>query len=161
MRLRLIGSGPLEAELRARAEALGIGNAVEFLGHREDIQALIHESDLGLLPSLIEGLSNTLLECMSCGLPVIASRISGSEDFVIPGRNGWLFEPGDVAGLAACLRDAAALSVERRREIGLQARQAVVANASLDSVVDRLTALYRGAAPASLALPVSALAYRS
>ena len=161
MRLRLIGGGPLEAELLARAEALGISEAVEFLGHREDIQALIHESDLGLLPSVIEGLSNTLLECMSCGLPVIASRISGSEDFVIPGRNGWLFEPGDVAGLAACLREAADLSVERRREIGVQARQAVVANASLDSVVDRLTALYRGAAPASLAPPVSTLAFRS
>jgi glycosyltransferase involved in cell wall biosynthesis len=160
-RLRLVGGGPLEANLRARAKTLGIGNAVEFLGHREDIQDLIHASDFGVLPSVIEGLSNTLLECMACGLPVIASRISGSEDFVVPGRNGWLFPAGDVAALAACLRDAAALSGERRGELGFEARQTVLANASLDSVVDRLVALYRGAAPSSIALPVSTLAFRS
>ncbi|HEV7490412.1 MAG TPA: glycosyltransferase family 4 protein, partial [Rhodanobacteraceae bacterium] len=161
MRLRLIGGGSLEAELRERAQALGIGAAVDFLGHREDIQDLIHASDIGVLPSVIEGLSNTLLECMACGLPVIASRISGSEDFVAPGRNGWLFPAGDVAALAACLREAAGMSATRRREIGFEARQTVLANASLDSVVDRLIALYRGAAPSSIALPVSALAFRS
>ena len=64
LQLRVVGNGPLEAALRAQAVALGIADAVEFLGHREDIDALLAGADLGLLPSTIEGLSNTLLECM-------------------------------------------------------------------------------------------------
>ena len=82
---------------------------------------------------------------MACGLPVIASRISGSEDLVVPGRNGWLFMPGDVAALAEHLRAAANMNPAHRRELGLQARLDVGASAGLNVVVDRLVALYRGA----------------
>lgn len=151
MHLRLVGTGALEAPLRRCATALGIGDAVEFLGHREDIEALLAGADVGLLPSTIEGLSNTLLEYMACALPVIASRISGSEDLVVPGRNGWLFAPGDVAELATHLREAADMSPTRRRELGAQARLDVRASAGLDVVVDRLVALYRGAVPTAAA----------
>ena len=145
LQLRVVGNGPLEAALRAQAAALGIADAVEFLGHREDIDALLAGADLGLLPSTIEGLSNTLLECMASGLPVVASRISGSEDLVVPGRNGWLFEAGDAGALAACLREAAALPRAGLRALGAQARADVSAHAGLDVVVERLLALYRGA----------------
>lgn len=152
MRLRLVGTGTLEAQLRARAAALGIGGAIEFLGHREDVEALLAEADIGLLPSTIEGLSNTLLEYMASALPVVASRISGSEDLIVPGRNGWLFEPGDVPALAACLREAVDMGAEHRRAFGRQARQDVGVVAGLDVVVDRLVSIYRGAAT-NAALP--------
>lgn len=146
MRLRLVGTGVLEAELRARVQTLGISGSVEFLGHREDIEALLLSADVGLLPSTIEGLSNTLLEYMASALPVIASRISGSEDMVVPGRNGWLFAPGDVAELARYLQAAAKMHPSRRCELGHQARLDVGASAGLGIVVDRLVGLYRGAA---------------
>ena len=147
-RLRLVGGGPLEARLRAQAERLGLARQVEFLGHRDRVEEVLADADVGVLPSRIEGLSNTLLEFMASGLPALASRVSGSEDFVVPGRNGWLFEVSDVSALAAALRDAKTLPPERLAAMGRQARADVEAAASLDVVAGRLQALYRGARPA-------------
>ena len=84
---------------------------------------------------------------MASGLPALASRVSGSEDFVVPGRNGWLFEVSDVSALAAALRDAKTLPPERLAAMGRQARADVEAAASLDVVAGRLQALYAGAHP--------------
>jgi glycosyltransferase involved in cell wall biosynthesis len=83
---------------------------------------------------------------MASGLSVIATRISGSEDFVVPGDSGWLFPVGDVAALAACLREAASLPRETLAALGRNARRDVEARAALDVVIGALTALYRGAA---------------
>jgi glycosyltransferase involved in cell wall biosynthesis len=149
-RLELVGGGPAEGELRAQAAALGIADQIAFLGHRDRVEEILAEADVGLLPSRIEGLSNTLLEYMASGVPPVASRVSGSEDFVVPGANGWLFPVGDVTALCACLGEAAALSPERLAAMGRRARADVESGASLDRVVGRLTALYRGAHPRDL-----------
>ena len=154
--LRLVGGGPLEASLKQRADALGITSNVDFAGYRTDIERMLADADIGVLPSTVEGLSNTLLECMASGLPMIASRVSGSEDLVHTGVNGWLFEPGDRDGLVDCLIDAAELPLQRRLEFGAQARATIERHASLDSVLERILALYRGAAaPASAAAPAT------
>jgi glycosyltransferase involved in cell wall biosynthesis len=150
-RLWLVGEGPEKGMLSQQAERLGIAGQIEFLGHRDRVEEVLAEADLGLLPSGIEGLSNTLLEFMASGLPTLASRVSGSEDFVVTGRNGWLFPASDVTALAACLREARSLSVARLLEMGRQARADVAAAADLDSVVRQLLALYRGAHPQALA----------
>lgn len=159
--LRLVGGGVLEAQLRAHAATLGIGASVEFLGHHEDVAMLLAAADIGVLPSTIEGLSNTLLEYMASSIPVIATRISGSEDLVMPGRNGWLFTVGDAAELANHLREAAAMSPARRRELGAQARRDVAATAGLDTVVDRLVAIYRGARAITVPMLASSSTHRS
>jgi glycosyltransferase involved in cell wall biosynthesis len=155
-RLVLVGGGSLDAGLRAQAAALGIDADVDFAGHRDDIEALVAAADVGVLPSFTEGLSNTLLEFMAGGLAVIASRVSGSEDLVRDGRNGWLVEPRAVAPLARALGEAAALPRAELAARGRQAREDVAAVAGLDVVVERLLALYRGADPASLVLPAAA-----
>jgi glycosyltransferase involved in cell wall biosynthesis len=134
----------MEKPLREQAGKLGIAHQVEFLGHRDRVEDVLAEAHIGVLCSRIEGLSNTLLEFMACGLPVVASRVSGSEDFVEPGRNGWLFDVGDVAALSRCLREAESLSPERLAELGKKARQDVESKAALDHVVGRLMQLYRG-----------------
>ncbi|MGN6517912.1 MAG: glycosyltransferase family 4 protein [Dokdonella sp.] len=152
-RLRLVGAGPLEASLRAQAERLGIAAQVEFLGHRSDVERLLREADFGVLTSTIEGLSNTLLEFMASCLPVVASRVSGSEDFIVDGRNGWLFEPGDRDALAQRLADAVAQGRPGLHRLGCQARADVAARADLDVVVERLLALYRGDDPAHTVAP--------
>ena len=144
VKLRLVGGGPLEAELRALAERLGVAAQVELLGHRDHVEEVLAEAHIGVLPSRIEGLSNTLLEFMASGLPAVASRVSGSEDFVKPGRNGWLHPVGDVAAVAACLREAEALSAEQLAELGRNARADVESEAALPRVVGRLMELYRG-----------------
>lgn len=147
VRLRLVGGGPLEAELRALAEGLGVGGQVEFLGHRDNVEEELARAHVGVLPSRIEGLSNTLLEFMACGLPSIASRVSGSEDFVKPGRNGWLHAVGDVAAVALALREAEALPPAQLAELGRNARADVESQAALPRVIGRLMELYRGQHP--------------
>jgi glycosyltransferase involved in cell wall biosynthesis len=150
VRLRLVGEGVQARALREQAERLGIASQVEFLGHCDHVEEVLAEADVGVLPSRIEGLSNTLLEFMASGLPTLASRVSGSEDFVVTGRNGWLFPVSDAAALADCLREARALPVARLFEMGQQARADVKAASALDRVVGQLLALYRGASPRAL-----------
>jgi glycosyltransferase involved in cell wall biosynthesis len=152
-RLRLVGAGPLEGALREQAERLGIASQIEFLGHRSDVEALLREADFGVLTSTIEGLSNTLLEFMASCVPVIASKVSGSEDFIVTGRNGWLFPVGDRDALAACLGHAAALGRSGLYALGCQARADVASRADLDVVIDRLLALYRGVDPIRIVAP--------
>lgn len=146
-RLILAGAGEDEPKLRALAESLGVAHMFEFTGFTNEIENVLVRADVAVLPSLIEGLSNALLEYMSSGLPVIASRVSGSEDFVIPGRNGWLFPPRDVDALTACFREAAALPREALRRLGRQSRADVEARAGIANVVGRMLALYRGVTP--------------
>jgi len=147
-RLRLVGTGRQEAALREQARRLGIADRVSFEGHRGDLEQVLRDTDVAVLASLQEGLSNTLLECMSAGLPMVATRVSGSEDLVRHGVNGWLCEPGDRAGLTRCLREAIACSPEVRRAMGARARQTVEAYASLPRVLERLLEVYRGDAGA-------------
>lgn len=141
--LRLVGGGPLEGELKQLAQTLGIADRVDFAGYRTDVESVIAEADIGVLPSVVEGLSNTLLECMACGLPMVASRVSGSEDVVIPGSNGWLFAPGNRAELVGCLMLAADMPSIELRAYGDEARSTIERYASLASVVERMICLYR------------------
>lgn len=143
-RLTIVGTGPLLEDLCKRALASDIAGNVVFTGHREDIEALLAGANLGVLPSRIEGLSNTLLECMASGLPVVASRISGNEDFVRHGDNGWLYEADDRDALAGCLLAAAALEPADRQAMGARARATVENRAGLDRVLERLLDAYRG-----------------
>lgn len=148
--LRIVGAGPLLAPLSVQVEQRAIATRVEFAGHREDVEALLADADFGVLPSHIEGLSNTLLECMAAGLPMLASRVSGSEDIVRDGINGWLFEPGDRGGLGRALQEAARLSAADRQAMGHRARDTVERHAGVDSVLARLLRLYRGGAATAM-----------
>jgi glycosyltransferase involved in cell wall biosynthesis len=145
-KLLLVGDGPMRQPLAALAAQLGITGQVVFAGHADDVAPFIAMADLGLLTSLAEGLSNALLEYMAGGLPVIGSRVSGTEDFVAPGETGWLFEPGVRDELAQCLREAAALPPEDLQRLGQRARQRILTSASLEAVTDKLLGHY-GVAP--------------
>jgi glycosyltransferase involved in cell wall biosynthesis len=160
VRLRIVGTGPMEDELRALAARLAIDGQVEFLGHHDRVEEVLAQAHVGVLPSRIEGLSNTLLEFMASGLPALASLVSGSEDFVKPGENGWLFPVGDVAALAACLRAAESLPATDLAALGRRARTDVESLAALPRVVDRLIQAYRSE-PAGRFGPRSAFARRA
>ncbi len=147
VRLQLVGQGEDESALRKQVEAAGAADQIDFLGHRSEVENVLAAADVAVLPSLIEGLSNSLLEFMACGLPVIATRVSGSEDLIRTGGNGWLFEVGDQQGCADALAEAAAMDRNALAALGRQARIDVEAAAGLDGVLDRLLALYRGALP--------------
>jgi glycosyltransferase involved in cell wall biosynthesis len=143
-RLRLVGGGGEDGALRALAATLGVADSVDLPGPSDAVERELASADIGILPSRFEGLSNTLLEYMAAGLPVIATRISGSEDLVIPRRNGWLCDVDDVAGLAAALAEAMDLTPQTRRAMGDAARADVLAKASVPAVIAQLMPLYAG-----------------
>jgi sugar transferase (PEP-CTERM/EpsH1 system associated) len=141
LRLMIVGAGPQLAELRASPAARTLGDRVWFTGARDDIAALMRRMDLFVLPSLNEGISNTILEAMACGRPVVAARVGGNPELVIPGSNGALYEPNTADALARCmepyLRD-----VEMRRAQGAAARRRAAEQFSLETMVRRYTELY-------------------
>ncbi len=143
VRLLLVGDGLLKESLMASAEQLGIGQQVVFAGHAPDVALFLAIADFGLLTSLSEGLSNALLEYMATGLPVVGSRVSGTEDFVIAGSTGWLFEPGSTNELASCLAEAVSVGVSSLRLMGRQAQQRIMDTASLDAVTSTLMLHYQ------------------
>jgi len=102
-RLVLLGGGPLLEEMKVLAGQLGIGQSVLFAGHVSNVADYLRAADLFVLPSLQEGMPNTLLEAMACGLPVVATRIGGVVDIVRDGENGLLVGPGDPAGMSVAI----------------------------------------------------------
>lgn len=144
-RLVLAGDGPLGGELAAQIAALGLESRVKLLGQRDDIQDLIEASDIVVLPSLREGLSNVILEGMMGGRPVVASRAGGNVELVEDRRTGLLFDVGDDAGLACALRrlgDDAGL----RRQLGEGARDRARAMFSIPAMIATFERLYAEAA---------------
>lgn len=108
VRLRAVGPFETEAyekELKDRAERLGITGAVDWTGFISEVDPELAKMDLFVLPSLFgEGLPMVVIEAMSAGVPVIASRVEGIPEAVRDGIDGLLFSPGDVEGLVAAIR---------------------------------------------------------
>jgi glycosyltransferase involved in cell wall biosynthesis len=109
--LDLVGSGPLESELRALVKRLGLEQRVRFHGTRseDEVARMLDAADLFVLPSVIardgrmDGIPVALMEAMAAGLPVLASRLSGIPELVRDGETGLLTRPGDAADLARAL----------------------------------------------------------
>jgi glycosyltransferase involved in cell wall biosynthesis len=139
--LLIVGGGPIQSQLEYMAEALGIADSVEFAGEQRDIVAQLHRGAMGVLPSRWEGMPNALLEAMACGLPCVATCVSGSEDIIQSGVNGLLVEPEDYQELAQALLTLLN-NPELARHYGRAARATVEAGYSLDRVLDPLIALY-------------------
>jgi sugar transferase (PEP-CTERM/EpsH1 system associated) len=114
-RLVLIGDGPERRQLESAAEGLGIGARVSFLGHRDDVAELLGDLDLFVLPSISEGMSNTLLEAMAAGVAVIASDVGGNREVIEAGRSGLLFANGDVQAAAQAIEQLAVDAPLRRK----------------------------------------------
>jgi sugar transferase (PEP-CTERM/EpsH1 system associated) len=139
--LLIAGDGPLRDALLAHARTLGIENNVRMIGHRPDVETVFSAADVFALSSVSEGLSNTILEAMASGLPVVATRVGGADEMVVEGETGLLVpasSPGELAGaLATVLADAG-----RRSAMGAAGRARVHAEFTLDGMVRRYERLY-------------------
>jgi glycosyltransferase involved in cell wall biosynthesis len=124
------------------AAELGIVDSVEFLGWRTDIVDRLQQAWGFVLPSRWEGMPNALLEAMACGLPCIATRVSGSEDIIRDGVDGLLVEPEQPAELAEALR-CVIQDTELAQRLGREGRAKVVRTYQLRHVVEQCVALYR------------------
>ena len=106
--LRLAGEGVQRAILEERAETLGIGDSVEFLGHTKngsELWALYRAADLFVLPTLAEGFPRVLYEAMSQSLPIVSSNVSGIPYTVQNRESGLLVEPEDASQLARAIEE--------------------------------------------------------
>lgn len=103
--IALVGSGDLEADVRARIDDADLAARFLLLGDRRDVPELLAASDSFVLPSLWEGFSVALLEAMASGLPVVATAVSGTTQVMQDGRTGWLVPPGDAGALAAAMKE--------------------------------------------------------
>ncbi|HRQ05460.1 MAG TPA: TIGR03088 family PEP-CTERM/XrtA system glycosyltransferase [Nitrosomonas halophila] len=103
LRLVIIGEGVAKAQCIDMLHAAGAEHLAWLPGERDDIAQLMRAMHLFALPSLGEGISNTILEAMASGLPVVATRVGGNAELVREGETGWLVPPGNPAALADAL----------------------------------------------------------
>jgi len=141
LRLVMVGDGPQRADVESALTEAGVRDLAWLPGERSDIPAIMRGFDCFVLPSLAEGISNTVLEAMASGLPVVATRVGGNPELIDDEATGRLVPSGnDDALTAAILRyfdDPAGA-----RRIGGAARSAVVRRFSLDRMVQDYRALY-------------------
>src|SRR5690606_12517171 len=138
----LVVGGGDPSSLKRLAEALQVGNQVIFFGSQPDVHRYIEHFDIAVLCSESEGFSNSIIEYMCAGKPVVCSKTGGNPEIVEHGKNGFMFSVGDVEALAAYIRqllDDAML----RRQLGLAGREWVQQNFSVERMVDAHLNLYR------------------
>jgi glycosyltransferase involved in cell wall biosynthesis len=106
IRLRILGGGPLEEQLRGVANNLGLSESVELCGFDSDVAGFLSSIDVFALSSNSEGLPMSLLEAIASGLPVIATSVGGVPDVIRKTGSGWLSPPGEAAGLMKAMESA-------------------------------------------------------
>jgi sugar transferase (PEP-CTERM/EpsH1 system associated) len=141
MRLVMVGDGPLRAQSQAILEASGVADLAWLPGERGDVAEIMRVLDCFVLPSLGEGVSNTILEAMASGLPVIATAVGANADLVRHGETGEIVPPADVEALAAAIVGLGT-APERAAAMGRAARAAAETRFSLRSMVSDYQALY-------------------
>lgn len=144
LRLLMVGDGPEHEAVAERFAEAGVDAQVWLPGARDDVPELMRAMDLFIVPSLAEGICNTLLEAMATGLPVIATAVGGNPDLVQPGVTGSLVPAGDPKALAAAM--AAVLSDDAQRQrMGRAARARAEREFSLEAMVQGYLQVYHKA----------------
>lgn len=141
LRLTMVGDGPLRAECLAILQAAGVADLAWLPGERADVPDVMRSLDCFVLPSLAEGISNTILEAMASGLPVIATGVGGNTELVDGGRTGEIVPAADVDAMAAALVDLAR-DPGRAVAMGCAGRIEVERRFSLKAMVGAYQRLY-------------------
>ena len=141
LRLVMVGEGPLRAQAHALLQAAGAADLAWLPGERTDVADIMRGLHTFALPSLAEGISNTILEAMASGLPVIATGVGGNADLVADGQTGEIVPPGDPQAMALRLV-ALASDPARARRMGQAGRQRVEAAFSMQAMVTNYQHVY-------------------
>ena len=140
-KLAIVGDGPKADELTALVAELNLAENVWLTGARNDVADLLPQFDVFVLPSLAEGISNTVLEAMACGLPVIASAVGGNVELVEDGKTGSLFASENGQELAEIMAGYV-LDHNLRQQRAAAARSAAMEKFSLNTMVARYQHVY-------------------
>ena len=140
-RFLVVGDGPLRAELERYALSLGLGQRVVFMGFRLDVPEILAEVAVAVSPSLAEAISNSVIEAMAAGVPVVGTRVGGTPEAVEDGETGILVPPRDAGALArsivTLLEDRALAS-----RLGLAGRRRIETQFSTERMVRATERLY-------------------
>lgn len=141
LRLALIGEGPLRQEAQGILTTAGLSDLAWLPGERTDVPDVMRSLNCFALPSLAEGISNTILEAMSTGLPVVATDVGGNADLVAHGRTGHVVPPADVEALAGALVQMAS-DPARAKAMGQAGRVEAERRFSLQAMVGAYQGVY-------------------
>src|SRR6266404_2925034 len=143
VRLVMCGDGPERADAEALAAKLGIADSVTFVGKQpqSQVREYLSVADLLLLPSQSESFGLTALEAMACEVPVIATRVGGIPELVEDKGCGYLFEIGDVDGMAAASLRVLSEDAERER-LGRRGREIAVSRFRTEKIIPQYEELY-------------------
>ncbi len=139
LRLVMVGNGPLRNECQRLLETAGVSELTWLPGERDDVPEIMRGLDCFVLPSLAEGISNTILEAMASGLPVIATDVGGNADLVIAGKTGQVIPAADPEAMAQEIVRLAT-QTDVARDMGRAGRQVVEEKFSMKAMV----AAYQG-----------------
>lgn len=141
-RLILIGDGPEREPTEKFCDRMGVGGDVVFMGDQEFVQDVLPLGDVFLLPSQHESFGLAALEAMSCGVPVVGTKVGGLEEVVEHGVSGYLMDPEDVDGMSEAVLGILG-DERRRREMGMRARERARRDFGRDKGVEEYLDLYR------------------
>lgn len=145
----LAGDGEERSSLEALSSALGIAARVHFLGHRADTGDVLAALDLFVVSSDREGLSNSMLEALAAGVPVVSTPVSGADDALEPFANG--VAPGEIVGFSedeiAAALDRLLADSDQRRSMGDAARRRAAERFGMDAMLERWEALLASRTP--------------
>ena len=142
--LLLVGEGGAHADvIESRAAEAGVEDCVRFLGARSDIPQILGAADIGILCSHEEGFSNSILEGMAAGLPMVVTGVGGNREAVVDGENGLVVPPRDPDALAAAILSLAQDN-DKRRQMGDAGRRRAETLFSYEVCIAKYAALYEG-----------------
>src|SRR5262249_50339065 len=142
--LVIVGNGPVRDDLMKMARTLSIAPCLSFVGEQDDVASFLRCFDIFVQCSIFEGMSNTILEAMATGLPIVASDTGGNAELVVGGTNGILFPVGNVEALTEALKKYVSDPVLREHHAD-QSRQRALKHFDLNLMASRYANLYETA----------------
>lgn len=138
IRINIVGNGEIKDELESYCKKNDLTRYITFLGNRNDIENILSQNDIFILPSHNEGLPIAILEAMRQGLPIVASNVGGIPETVIDGKTGLLIEPS-TEGVLKVFKN---ISQYDWQTMGQESKKLFVSKFSLNKMVDKYSAVF-------------------
>jgi glycosyltransferase involved in cell wall biosynthesis len=142
LQLLVIGDGPERERLEVFARTVHCDKHVKFLGHRDDAARFLPGLDAFFLASSFEGMSNSIMEAMAAGVPVVASDIPPNRELVVPNETGFLYKLADTVGIMQYMRRLID-EPELGPKLGAAGRERIRMHFSVQKMIDSYAELYR------------------
>lgn len=140
--LDIFGSGPMRDSLKAQAGRLGLDGHAVFHGDVPDLERRFDGTAVFVQPSLVEGMSNVILEAMASGLPVVATSTGAAPEIIRHGVNGLLVDPGSVAQMHEAI-DRLVSDASLAERMGVEARASIESQYTIERIAGRYHILYQ------------------